>query len=102
MVGREQLKLTGKLGDVMSESVQIAFSYVRANMELFGLDEELFKGRSFHVHFPAGAIPKDGPSAGITVVSSLLSLLLQRSLPDRLAMTGELTLIGNVPPCGGH
>jgi ATP-dependent Lon protease len=101
MPGRGRLKLTGKLGDVMSESVQIAFSYVRANAHKLGIEPKTFDEAEFHVHFPAGAVPKDGPSAGITVVTSILSLLRQRSVPARLAMTGEITLMGNVLPVGG-
>jgi ATP-dependent Lon protease len=101
MPGRGRLKLTGKLGDVMSESVQIAFSYVRANARKLGIEPKIFDESEFHVHFPAGAVPKDGPSAGITVVTSILSLLRQKSVPARLAMTGEITLMGNVLPVGG-
>lgn len=101
MIGTGQLKLTGQLGEVMTESVQIAFSYVRANLDYFGINPDLFKKTDYHVHFPAGAIPKDGPSAGITITTSLLSLLLQKPVPQRLAMTGEITLTGNVLPVGG-
>lgn len=101
MPGRGRLKLTGKLGEVMSESVQIAFSYVRANAKALGIEQKTFEESEFHVHFPAGAVPKDGPSAGITVVSSILSLLRQKPVPGRLAMTGEITLVGNVLPVGG-
>ncbi len=101
MPGRDQLKLTGQLGEVMSESAQTAFSYVRANMQYFSIDPLAFQKMDYHVHFPAGGVPKDGPSAGITIVSSLLSLLLGQSLPARLAMTGEITLTGNVLPVGG-
>ncbi|MFA5623877.1 MAG: endopeptidase La [Bradymonadales bacterium] len=101
MPGQGQLKLSGQLGEVMSESVQIAFSYIRANMKLFGLKEDMFQKTDFHVHFPAGAIPKDGPSAGITVVTSILSLLRNQAIPPRMAMTGEITLVGNVLAVGG-
>jgi len=101
MPGAGQLKLTGQLGEVMSESVQIAFSYIRANMGTFDMSEESFPKCDFHVHFPAGAIPKDGPSAGITITTSILSLLLNKPIPPRLAMTGEITLMGNVLPVGG-
>lgn len=101
MPGSGQLKLTGQLGEVMSESVQIAFSYIRAHMEQLDMSEESFPKCDFHVHFPAGAIPKDGPSAGITITTSILSLLLNKSIPSRLAMTGEITLTGNVLPVGG-
>jgi len=101
MEGRGQLKLTGKLGDVMAESAQIAFSYVRANAEKYKIDPEIFKKCDFHVHFPAGAVPKDGPSAGIAIVTSLVSLLTKTAIPPRLAMTGEVSLVGNVLPVGG-
>lgn len=101
MPGVGQLKLTGQLGEVMSESVQIAFSFIRANMNIFHVTEDMFPKFDFHVHFPAGAIPKDGPSAGITITTSILSLLLGQPIPERLAMTGEITLTGNVLPVGG-
>lgn len=101
MPGVGQLKLTGQLGEVMTESVQIAFSFIRANMPLLKVTEEMFAKCDFHVHFPAGAIPKDGPSAGITITTSILSLLLEQPIPERLAMTGEITLTGNVLPVGG-
>ncbi len=101
MPGQGQLKLTGQLGEVMSESVQIAFSYIRANMEQLDMSEATFPKCDFHVHFPAGAVPKDGPSAGITITTSILSLLLNKPIPPRLAMTGEITLTGNVLPVGG-
>ena len=101
MPGAGQLKLTGQLGEVMSESVQIAFSFIRANMSAFKVNEDMFSKTDFHVHFPAGATPKDGPSAGITITTSILSLLLNQSIPERLAMTGEITLTGNVLPVGG-
>jgi len=101
MPGVGQLKLTGQLGEVMTESVQLAFSFIRANMEQLSVKEEMFPKFDFHVHFPAGAIPKDGPSAGITVTTSILSLLLNQAIPPRVAMTGELTLTGNVLAVGG-
>lgn len=101
MPGVGQLKLTGQLGEVMSESVQIAFSFIRANMEMLDVREDMFPKFDFHVHFPAGAVPKDGPSAGITITTSILSLLLGQPIPERLAMTGEITLTGNVLPVGG-
>jgi len=101
MPGGGRFKLTGQLGEVMSESAQIAWSYVRGLASEFGVEMEQLKRHDFHVHFPAGAIPKDGPSAGITIVTALLSLLTGRSVPPRLAMTGEVTLVGNVLPVGG-
>ncbi len=101
MPGVGQLKLTGQLGEVMSESVQIAFSFIRANMDALDVREDMFPKYDFHVHFPASAVPKDGPSAGITITTSILSLLLGQPIPERLAMTGEITLTGNVLPVGG-
>ncbi len=95
------LTLTGSLGDVMSESVKIALNFLMANTERFGLDLDACKGCGYHVHFPAGAIPKDGPSAGITIATALVSLLTGQKAPSDLAMTGELTLVGEVLPIGG-
>ena len=95
------LTLTGSLGDVMSESVRIALNYLRSHAEGFGIGPERFEGVGFHVHFPAGAIPKDGPSAGIAIATALVSLLIDKRAPQNLAMTGELTLVGEVLPIGG-
>jgi ATP-dependent Lon protease len=95
------LTLTGSLGEVMSESVRIALNYLMANADRFGFDPEQCKGCGFHVHFPAGAIRKDGPSAGITIATALVSLLIGKKAPHDLAMTGELTLVGEVLPIGG-
>jgi ATP-dependent Lon protease len=95
------LKLTGQLGDVMKESAQIALTYVRAHAEELGLDPQLFEERDFHVHVPAGAIPKDGPSAGITMTTALASLLTGRPVRHTVGMTGEVTLQGRVLPIGG-
>jgi ATP-dependent Lon protease len=97
----EQLLLTGQLGDVMKESARIALSYVRAHAEDLGIDESAFEGRAFHVHVPAGAIPKDGPSAGITMTTALASLLSARPVKHTVGMTGEVTLQGRVLPIGG-
>jgi ATP-dependent Lon protease len=97
----EKLVLTGQLGDVMKESAQIALSSIRSRAEELGLDDEAFEGRSFHVHVPAGAIPKDGPSAGITMATALASLLSGRPVRHTVGMTGELTLQGRVLPIGG-
>jgi ATP-dependent Lon protease len=99
--GGGELVLTGQLGDVMRESARIALSHVRANADRFGIAPEAFEGRTFHVHVPAGAIPKDGPSAGITMATALVSLLTGRPVRHTLGMTGELTLQGKVLPIGG-
>jgi ATP-dependent Lon protease len=98
---RDGLVLTGQLGDVMKESARIALSYVRAHSNELGIDESAFDGRSFHVHVPAGAIPKDGPSAGITMTTALASLLSGRPVRHTVGMTGEVTLQGRVLPIGG-
>ncbi|MEJ7790267.1 MAG: S16 family serine protease, partial [Thermoleophilaceae bacterium] len=95
------LVLTGQLGDVMKESARIALSYVRGHAEDLGVDEDGFEGREFHVHVPAGAIPKDGPSAGVTMTTALASLLSGRPVKHTVAMTGEVTLQGRVLPIGG-
>ena len=95
------LTLTGQLGDVMKESVQIALSYVRGHAEELGIDPQAFEDRSFHVHVPAGAIPKDGPSAGVTMTTALASLLSGRAVRHTVGMTGEVTLQGRVLPIGG-
>jgi ATP-dependent Lon protease len=99
--GKEGLVLTGQLGDVMKESARIALSYVRSHAEELGLDEHAFEDTSFHVHVPAGAIPKDGPSAGITMTTALASLLTGRPVKHTVGMTGEVTLQGRVLPIGG-
>jgi ATP-dependent Lon protease len=95
------LTLTGQLGDVMKESAQIALSYVRGHSDELGIDPTAFDDRSFHVHVPAGAIPKDGPSAGVTMVTALASLLSGRPVKHTVGMTGEVTLQGRVLPIGG-
>ena len=95
------LQLTGQLGKVMQESMQAALSWVRSNASTLGVDEALFEKTDIHVHVPSGAIPKDGPSAGVTVISALVSLLTGRKLRPFLAMTGEITLSGQVLPVGG-
>jgi ATP-dependent Lon protease len=95
------LTVTGQLGDVMKESAQIALSYVRSKADVLGIDPAAFENRRFHVHFPAGAIPKDGPSAGITMTTALVSLLRDTPMRPTTAMTGEVTLSGRVLPIGG-
>jgi ATP-dependent Lon protease len=97
----ERLLLTGMLGDVMRESAQAALSYVRSNAAQLGIDPRVFEGQMVHLHVPAGAIPKDGPSAGVTMVTALASLAARRCVRDHLAMTGEITLRGKVLPVGG-
>ena len=101
MTGADPLVLTGQLGDVMKESARIALSWVRAHADELGIPEESFDGRSFHVHVPAGAIPKDGPSAGVTMTTALASLLTGRPVKHTVGMTGEVTLQGRVLPIGG-
>ncbi|HEV3403351.1 MAG TPA: endopeptidase La [Gaiellaceae bacterium] len=101
MHGKEELVLTGQLGDVMKESARIALSYVRSHAEELEIDPALFEDSAFHVHVPAGAIPKDGPSAGITMTTALASLLTGRPVKHTVGMTGEVTLQGRVLPIGG-
>jgi ATP-dependent Lon protease len=95
------LTLTGQLGDVMKESARIALSYVRGHADALGIDRSRLEEREFHVHVPAGAIPKDGPSAGITITTALTSLLTGRPVKHTVGMTGEVTLQGRVLPIGG-
>jgi ATP-dependent Lon protease len=101
MKGKDGLVLTGQLGDVMKESTRIALSYVRGHADELGIGEDAFDGREFHVHVPAGAIPKDGPSAGVTMTTALASLLSGRPVRHTVGMTGEVTLQGRVLPIGG-
>ena len=101
MQGSGDLVLTGQLGDVMKESARIALSYVRSHADALGIGEEDFEHKSFHVHVPAGAIPKDGPSAGVAMTTALASLLSDRPVKHTVAMTGEVTLQGRVLPIGG-
>jgi ATP-dependent Lon protease len=101
MSGKGGLVLTGQLGDVMKESARIALTYVQSHAAQLGIDERAFEGREFHLHVPAGAIPKDGPSAGVTMVAALASLLTRRPVKGSVGMTGEVTLQGRVLPIGG-
>ena len=99
--GSKGLIMTGQLGPVMQESVQAALTWVRGSAEKYGIDPNLFKSIDIHIHVPAGAIPKDGPSAGITMAAALVSMLTGRPVRANLAMTGEITLTGQVLPVGG-
>ena len=99
--GKGKLTLSGQLGDVMKESAMAALSYLKSNADVLGIDYRVFDYYDLHVHVPAGAVPKDGPSAGITMLTSLASIYTQRKVKEKLAMTGEITLRGKVLPVGG-
>jgi ATP-dependent Lon protease len=99
--GKGVLTLTGNLGDVMKESAVIALEYIKSDSVVLGLSPELFEKWNVHVHIPEGAIPKDGPSAGITMVTSIASAFTQRKVKKNIAMSGEITLRGKVLPVGG-
>ena len=101
MKGKGSFQITGQIGDVMKESMQAALTWVRSNASSLGLDEDVLKDIDLHLHVPAGAIPKDGPSAGVTMATAIVSLLTDRTVRPLLAMTGEITLSGNVLPVGG-
>jgi ATP-dependent Lon protease len=101
MRGKKGLTLTGQLGDVMKESATAALSFIRANAKKLDVDEDFFETHDLHIHVPAGAIPKDGPSAGVTMLTALTSLLKNKTIDKDLAMTGEITLRGQVLPVGG-
>ncbi|PSH03740.1 MAG: endopeptidase La [Acidobacteria bacterium] len=101
MKGKGEFKITGQVQEVMRESMQAAFSWVRAHAQQFKIDEDFFDKYDLHIHVPAGAIPKDGPSAGVTIVTALVSLLTDKQVRPQMAMTGEITLSGNVLPIGG-
>ena len=99
--GKGELKLTGHLGNVMKESASTALTYLQSNANKYAIDRKLFEKKNIHVHVPEGAVPKDGPSAGVTMMTSIASALTGRRVKPFLAMTGEITLRGQVLPVGG-
>lgn len=99
--GKGELTMTGSLGDVMKESATIAYEFLKAHADTFGIDDSLFEKKKVHLHFPEGAVPKDGPSAGITILTALISAFTGRTLRNKIAMTGEITLRGKLLPVGG-
>ncbi|MBN2711349.1 MAG: endopeptidase La, partial [Planctomycetes bacterium] len=101
MAGKKNLLLTGKLGDVIKESAHAALSWIRTHAFELNIHEDFFESSDIHIHFPEGATPKDGPSAGVALVASLVSLLTEKPIAPKLAMTGEITLRGKVLPVGG-
>ena len=101
MKGDGKLELTGSLGDVMKESAKAAYSYIRSKAEKYNIPDEMFTSKNIHIHVPQGAVPKDGPSAGVTIATALLSVLTGEKVHQSVAMTGEISLTGRVLPIGG-
>ena len=101
MEGTGKLELTGQLGDVMKESAKAGYSYIRANVAKYNIDKDFYKNKDIHIHVPEGAVPKDGPSAGVTMITAMISALTNKKVRHNVAMTGEITLTGRVLPIGG-